>query len=100
MMDVMRPAMLFKKFGLPQETICLITRASNLGLQKRSCIPPRAKEARAMHTHRNMPVQVASAAPQMPQRNTNRNTNSSTALMTDMNTFSTILPRIFPQIRR
>ena len=35
-MEVTRPAMLFKKLGLPQATICFTMAAENRGRQKRS----------------------------------------------------------------
>ena len=53
-----------------------------------------------MRTQMSIPEQVASAAAQMPQRNTPRKRNSRMALITDMKIFRSILPRINPQIRR
>ena len=47
-----------------------------------------------------MLVQVASAAAQMPHRNTNRNKNSSPALRADIIMFKAMLLRTRPQIFR
>ena len=100
MMDVTLPAMLFKKFGLPQATICRIIRPEKRGRQNRSSAFLRKNGIKAMTAQTIMPAQVARAAPQIPQPKTPRNRNSRPALRADIRVFKNMLPRIWPQIRR
>ena len=93
-MEVIRPAMLLRKLGLPQETICRIIPRENRGPQKWSRAFPRKKGIKASRAQRIIPRQVAVAAPQTPQPKTPRKRNSSTALETDMRMFTTMLPRM------
>ena len=86
--------MLLRKFGLPQETICLIVASSKRGLVKRSRARPRRKGTKAISAHTAMPRHVASAAPQIPNPSTPRNMYSSPALSALISTFSHMLPRI------
>ena len=99
-MEVILPAMLFKKLGVPHTRIWRIIRPVKEGLQKRSRAFPRKKGKKATMVQKNMPEQVARAAAQIPHRNTPRNKNSSSALKTDMRIFKNILPRMYPQMRR
>ena len=92
--------MLFKKFGLPHAMIWRINFRLKRGLLSRSCILPNRNGPNAIRAQTNIPLQVAAAAPQTSQRNTNRNTNSRMALSADIKIFSPMLKRIFPQIRR
>ena len=93
-MLVMRPAMLFRKFGLPQDTICLIMAGEKRGRVKRSSVFLRRNGTKAISTQTSIPVHVASAAPQMPKSSTPRKMNSSTALSALMSMFSHMLPRM------
>ena len=99
-MEVILPAMLLRKLGLPQAMIFWISARENLGRQKRSWSLPLKKGYRAMEAQTIMPLQVARAAPQMPHRKINRKVNSSTPVNTDIKILSHMLIRIFPQIRR
>ena len=93
-MEVMRPARLFRKLGLPQDTISRSMAGFSRGRMKRSSACPRKKGTKAMTAHTIIPVQVPRAAPQIPQRNTPRNRNSSPALRADMNRLRNMLPRM------
>ena len=86
--------MLLRKFGLPQATIWRIMAMLKRGRVKRSSALPRRNGMNATTAHTAMPRQVASAAPQMPKRNTPRNRNSSAALRPDISRFSSMLPRM------
>ena len=97
---VMRPAMLFRKFGVPHLTICRIIRKLNFGRQNRSCSRPVAKKLSAAIAQITMPRQVPSAAPSMLMPITPRNRNSSPALNTDITMFSAMLVRTRPEMRR
>ena len=99
-MEVMRPAMLFRKVGRPLRMIRPIISGVTFGRQKRSFIFPRAKGVSAITAAAIMPRQVPSAAAQMPQSKTNRNRNSRKALSPDMKMFSAMLLLILPQMRR
>lgn len=99
-MEVIRPATLFKKLGLPQATICRTIFQENRGLRNRSTAFPRRKGISASSAQTNIPEQVAKAAAQTPQPSTAKKRNSSTALSTDMKILSSILPRMYPQMRR
>ena len=63
----MRPAMLLRKFGLPQATIWRIIWPRKRGRVKRSSIFPRAKGTKAITAQMAMPSAEPSAAPQIPQ---------------------------------
>ena len=93
-MDVTRPAMLFRKLGLPQATICRTIRAEKRGRHRRSSALPRKNGTKESAAHTAMPRQVANAAAQMPQPSTPRNRNSSTALSALIRMFSIMLPRM------
>ena len=98
--EVILPAILFKKFGLPQATICRIILPVKAGRQNRSSALPRKKGTKAITAQISMPEHVASAAAQIPQRKTLRNRNSRIAIRTDIRIFKSMLPRIYPQILR
>ena len=91
---------MFKKFGLPQDIICLSSFLLKCGRQKRSRAFFLKKGIKAIMAQRNMPRHVASAAAQIPQPRTPRNINSIAAIRTDMRMFKNMLPRIYPQILR
>ena len=99
-MEVILPAILFKKFGVPQEMICLIILLLKRGLQNRRMAFLRKKGINAMTAQMNIPEQVAKAAAQMPHFSMPRKKNSKPALNMDMDMFITMLPRTYPQIRR
>ena len=61
-MEVILPAMLFKKFGLPQATIWRIMAKENRGRQNLSTAFPRTKDSRAKSAQSAIPEQVANAA--------------------------------------
>lgn len=65
--EVMRPAMLLRKLGLPQATIWRNMRLLKRGRVNRSSIFPRAKGIKAMIAQIAMPRAEPSAAPQIPQ---------------------------------
>ena len=92
-MEVILPAILFKKFGVPQEMICLIILLLKRGLQNRRMAFLRKKGINAMTAQRNIPEQVAKAAAQMPHFSMPRKKNSKPALNMDMDMFITMLPR-------
>ena len=98
--EVIRPAMLLRKFGLPQAMICRIILMRNCGRQKRSIAFLRRKGRKAMTAQSIIAEQVASAAAQMPQWNTPRKRNSRMAHRADIRIFSHMLPRTYPQMRR
>ena len=99
-MEVILPAMLFKKFGLPQATIWRIMAKENRGRQNLSTAFPRTKDSRAKSAQSAIPEQVANAAAQTPHPNTPRNRNSNTPLRTDIKRLRNMLPRIIPLILR
>ena len=99
-MEVTRPAMLFRKFGVPQATISRTMESRKRGRQKRNCILPRVKAKKAISAQRIIPEQVPSAAPMMPRSSTNKNKNSKAALRMDIRMLSSMLPRTLPQMRR
>ena len=78
-MEVILPAILLKKFGLPQATICRIMAKEKRGRQNFSTAFLRAKGTRASRAQTAMPVQVASAAAQTPHPSTARDANSPSA---------------------
>ena len=98
--EVIRPAILFKKLGLPHAMICRIMLTENLGTPNRSSVLPRKKGYSAISAQINMPEQVARAAPQTPQPKTPRNKNSNMALSAESRMFKNMLPRMNPQMRR
>ena len=98
--EVILPAMLFRKFGLPQAKICLTIRKLKRGRHSLSWSFPRAKGTKAKRAARAMPVQVARAAAQIPQPKTYRKRNSRITQARDIKIFSSMLRRTLPQIRR
>lgn len=64
-----------------------------------SCLLPRTNTLRAMSAQIIMPRQVARAAAQMPRSSTTRKVSSIATLRADINMFSSMLPRISPQMR-
>ena len=91
--EVTRPAMLFRKFGAPAATMRRVIAKLKRGRRKRNCALPRKKGAKAIAALTIMPRQVASDAPHIPKPRTPRNRNSSAQLIADMKMLSAMLPR-------
>ena len=93
-MEVTRPAMLFRKVGQPQVTICRRVRSSNRGRTKRSRALPRTKGMKDSTTQMNMPSDAPKAAAHSPRSSTPRNTNSKVTHSTDIRMLMHMLPRM------
>ena len=65
--EVILPAILFKKLGLPQVIICLIILRLNCGLQKCRIANQKKNGKKAAIVQTSIPEQVARAAAQIPQ---------------------------------